>query len=302
MGTDDGVIRRLVPGSKFKDFYKWPDEQLEDMESTLAVQQFIHQKIRSDYTDLEAILDLPQGVDVNVWNYEHLRQFCYQLNELCVLLQPVCTAETCSQMTATDSWIFLCAVHKTPKECCAIEYIRHTLDGAANLLNSNRYFPSRVNLKESSVSKLPSTCRRVYRIFSHAFFHHKPIYDDFEKNTLLCHRFDRFVNKFDLMGQDLLIVPLDESDGYAKLKNNSVIEPNKESEEEATEVLEEDEGHYESVLPRKEEEGQEEEEEEENEITVREVPGEVQSDIIDVADVDDDDDDDDDDEDATIRE
>lgn len=46
-------------------------------------------------------------------------------------------------MTATEQWIFLCAAHKTPKECPAIDYTRHTLDGAACLLNSNKYFPSR---------------------------------------------------------------------------------------------------------------------------------------------------------------
>lgn len=28
-------------------------------------------------------------------------------------------------------------------ECCAIDYITHTLDGATALLNSSRYFPSR---------------------------------------------------------------------------------------------------------------------------------------------------------------
>ena len=50
---------------------------------------------------------------------------------------------------------------------------RHTLDGAACLLNSNKYFPSRVSIKESSVAKLGSVCRRVYRIFSHAYFHHR---------------------------------------------------------------------------------------------------------------------------------
>ena len=49
-------------------------------------------------------------------------------------------------MTATEQWIFLCAAHKTPKECPAIDYTRHTLDGAACLLNSNKYFPSRYNL------------------------------------------------------------------------------------------------------------------------------------------------------------
>ena len=92
---------------------------------------------------------------------------------LAVALQAECKPETCSQMTATEQWIFLCAAHKTPKECPAIDYTRHTLDGAACLLNSNKYFPSRVSIKESSVAKLGSVCRRVYRIFSHAYFHHR---------------------------------------------------------------------------------------------------------------------------------
>lgn len=71
------------------------------------------------------------------------RQFCMELNGLAVRLQSECKPETCTQMTATEQWIFLCAAHKTPKECPAIDYTRHTLDGAACLLNSNKYFPSR---------------------------------------------------------------------------------------------------------------------------------------------------------------
>jgi len=250
-GGSELVVRRINAGTKYRDFYSWPNEELDEMESTLAIQQYIQQKIRCDFTDIEGILELPMKVDVNVWNYEHLRQFCMQLNELCVMLQPVCNAETCSQMTATASWIFLCAVHKEPKECCAIDYIRHTLDGAASILNSNKYFPSRVNIKDSSVNKLPSTCRRVYRIFSHAYFHHKTIYDDFEGRTMLCHRFDRWVKKFDLITPDLLIVPLDDNsdnlsdnsdgDGYSTLINNSVIEAPNYKEEEA------DEGQYATV-------------------------------------------------------
>jgi hypothetical protein len=85
-------------------------------------------------------------------------------------------------MTATDQWIFLCAAHKSPKECPAIDYTRHTLDGAALLLNSSKYFPSRVSMKQTSVAKLGSISRRVYRIFSHAFYHHKHIFLDFEVN------------------------------------------------------------------------------------------------------------------------
>ena len=71
------------------------------------------------------------------------RQFCMELNGLAVRLQGECQPSTCTQMTATEQWIFLCAAHKTPKECPAIDYTRHTLDGAACLLNSNKYFPSR---------------------------------------------------------------------------------------------------------------------------------------------------------------
>ena len=117
------------------------------MDSTLAVQQYIQQTIRKDPQDVDIILTAPETQDEGIWKYEHLRQFCMELNGLAVKLQAECKPETCTQMTATEQWIFLCAAHKTPKECPAIDYTRHTLDGAACLLNSNKYFPSRVSIK-----------------------------------------------------------------------------------------------------------------------------------------------------------
>jgi len=178
------------------------------MESTLAVQQYIQQLIRRDPNDVDAILRSPEHQDEGVWKYEQLRQFCLDLNTITVRLQQECVPSVCNQMTATEQWIFLCAAHKNPRECSAIDYTRHTLDGAACLLNSNRYFPSRVNIKETSVQKLGSVCRRIYRIFSHAYFHHRQIYDEFEKETSLCKRFTKFVLKYDLMTSDILIVPI----------------------------------------------------------------------------------------------
>lgn len=41
-------------------------------------------------------------------------------------------------------------------------------------------FAFRVSIKESSVAKLGSVCRRIYRIFSHAYFHHRQIFDKYE--------------------------------------------------------------------------------------------------------------------------
>ena len=73
---------------------------------------------------MDHILSAPETQDEGVWKYEHLRQFCMELNGLAVKLQSECKPETCSQMTATEQWIFLCAAHKTPKECPAIDYTR----------------------------------------------------------------------------------------------------------------------------------------------------------------------------------
>lgn len=70
----------------------------------------------------------------------------------------------------------------------------------------------RVSIKESSVAKLGSVCRRVYRIFSHAYYHHRVIFDIFENETHLCRRFTHFVTKYNLMSKDNLIVPIFEDD------------------------------------------------------------------------------------------
>lgn len=67
----------------------------------------------------------------------------------------------------------------------------------------------RVSIKEASVGKLGSVCRRVYRIFSHAYFHHRRVFDEFESETFLCHRFTHFVTKYTLMSKENLIVPID---------------------------------------------------------------------------------------------
>ena len=45
----------------------------EEMDSTLAVQQYIQQLIRKDFTAVDDILKAPDSQDEGVWKYEHLR-------------------------------------------------------------------------------------------------------------------------------------------------------------------------------------------------------------------------------------
>lgn len=74
------------------------------MDSTVAVQQFIQQNIRKDPSKINDILNPPDGQDEGAWKYEHLRQFCMELNKLAVKLQAECNRESCAQMTATEQW------------------------------------------------------------------------------------------------------------------------------------------------------------------------------------------------------
>ncbi|KAK4471113.1 hypothetical protein MN116_005511 [Schistosoma mekongi] len=108
-------------------------------------------------------------------------------------------------------------------QCPAVDYTRHTLDGAACLLNSSKYFPSRVSIKVTSVNRLDSVCRRVYRIFSHAYYHHREIFDAFEESTALCKRFTTFVLKYNLMSKDNLIVPIPGAVDGAYIKSMNIV-------------------------------------------------------------------------------
>lgn len=88
-----------------------------------------------------------------------------------------------------SEWQYLCAVHEPPKACCAIDYCCHTLDWAANVLTSQKNFPSRLTLgseaaggTQQGVKQLTNIFRRVYRIFAHAWFQHRAVFWQVEGN------------------------------------------------------------------------------------------------------------------------
>ncbi|TPX51983.1 hypothetical protein CcCBS67573_g09968 [Chytriomyces confervae] len=162
-----------------------------------------------DNSDIEAIVRLPEGVDPAVWQCEHLRQLCLQLNQLVALLIPEClpSNEDCREMKAGE-WQYLCAAHVSPQPCSAIDYIIHTLDGATALLNSSKFFPSRATIPMASHKHFSSIARRLYRIFAHSWFHHREIFDDFENETCLYKRF-LFLStiEFQLIPEKLITIP-----------------------------------------------------------------------------------------------
>lgn len=125
----------------------------------------------------------PTGIDRSLWLYELTRFLTQHANDLLVALltkiDPACSAASCPEMRASE-WQYLCAVHDTPKACCAVDYCIHTLDWAGDILTSIKLFPSRMTLgppdgpgHQTAVRNITNVMRRVYRIFAHAWFQHR---------------------------------------------------------------------------------------------------------------------------------
>ena len=124
-----------------QDMYDWAHQEIDEMQSSLAVQQFIQQHVARNPSDIETILAPPEDQDPLVWQYEHLRcaqlysatrqllccdscslssgicsQFCMELNDLAVALQGECTPASCPKMIATADWEFVCAAPHSGRE------------------------------------------------------------------------------------------------------------------------------------------------------------------------------------------
>ncbi|CAE7199507.1 Mob4 [Symbiodinium sp. CCMP2592] len=124
--------------------WSWRARPFETYHGPLALAEYIQDLLREDPSDLDRIYELPSpDTDALVWQYEHLRQFVIEFNLLLVALTGTCTPETCPKMTASNDWQYLCAAHRKPQECAAIDYMTHTIDGSTALLTVACPFSSR---------------------------------------------------------------------------------------------------------------------------------------------------------------
>ncbi|KAM3142104.1 hypothetical protein pb186bvf_005758 [Paramecium bursaria] len=201
-------MRRNKIGSKSADLWAWDVEDISQMHGPLAIQEYIQELIRAEASNIKQIITPPPEVDVLVWQYEHLRQFILELNLLVTQLKGVCTAQTCPKMKATEDWLYLCAAHKKAQECSAIDYMIHNLDQSTSILSNIKNYPSRVQINQANATNNFSfIVRRLYRLFSHTYYNHREIFDEFENEMYLCTRFTEFALKFELMNNKLVTIP-----------------------------------------------------------------------------------------------
>ncbi|RPD65629.1 Mob1/phocein [Lentinus tigrinus ALCF2SS1-7] len=232
------IIQRPLKGSRISSFYPVKSlPPLSALDSAFQLQEYISLLIRLDVHDVERIVSIPgkgpsEGQDnadakvedkdgekdgsgsVNVdeacWVYEQLRRLAQDLSHpLITMLQQECTRSTCPEMKAGE-WLYLCVAHGNEgamEQCCAIDYILHTLDSATALLNSPRAFPSRLSVPATSHRHFSSLARRLGRIFAHAYFHHREAFEQAEAESSLYARFLALTSKFDLVPAEFLVIP-----------------------------------------------------------------------------------------------
>lgn len=210
--------RRIRPGTKAADMAAGPPlVPLNELESAFQLQEHLsalhyhHTQSNTIPITRETARKLatpPEGIDRTLWLYELCRFLIAQCNSLIVGFlfdDPPCSAATCPEMRASE-WQFLCAVHDTPKSCCAIDYCCHTLDWAANVVTNPKIFPSRFvapvsdsHDKGAALKNLVNVFRRLHRIFAHAWFQHRGVFWSVEGQTGLYVLFKTVCDTYDLL-------------------------------------------------------------------------------------------------------
>ncbi|KAF5324192.1 hypothetical protein D9619_011340 [Psilocybe cf. subviscida] len=218
------VIQRPLRGSRISTFYPVKNlPSLSSLDSAFQLQEYISLLIRLDVHDVDSIVSLPgtskkdatdgdaeKSVDEACWIYEQLRRLAQDLSHpLITTLQQECNRASCPEMKAGE-WLYLCVAHGNDgamEQCCAIDYILHTVDSATALLNSPRTFPSRLQIPQTSHRHFSSLARRLGRIFAHAYFHHREAFEQAEAESSLYARFLALTSKFDLVPPEFLVIP-----------------------------------------------------------------------------------------------
>lgn len=204
-------VRRNLPGTRGKDMFRWEYLPLEKTEGFFAMQEYLQKIIRDDPSNVKFIVSLPKNQDKAVWQVEHIRQIVQDLNVYLVALDPVCNKDTCPKMIARDE--FLCATHgRKPKDCCAIDYMIHTISWATAQLNNEATFPSRIHIQPKALGTIGDLVRRLYRFLAHTYMHHRAVFDQLESSTFLCSRLVCFALTYKLMakGQPVMTIPLED--------------------------------------------------------------------------------------------
>jgi hypothetical protein len=198
----------VVPGTSSSKL-TMPVKPYDELKGKYAVADYVKSHAKLEPSNVDNLITEPENFQYStaVWLYEHLRQMCRDIGFLLAELNEECNPKSCPEMRVTDQFHFLCAAHVGTKNCSAIDYSTHTLEGVVSLLNNAQAFPNCTDIENKSIPKFRTILRRLYRILAHAHYHHKSIFTTFESKSFLTLRVHKFALKYSLIAEDQLIIP-----------------------------------------------------------------------------------------------
>ncbi|XP_077969605.1 MOB kinase activator 3A-like isoform X1 [Styela clava] len=127
--------------------------------------------------DLKAIVNLPEGEDLNDWIAVHVVDFFNRINLIYGTVADFCTDEACPIMSGGPKYEYRWQdnhKYRKPTVLPAPHYIQLLMAWIEDLINDDSVFPTRVGTPFPKT--FPSTCKkiltRLHRVFIHVYIHH----------------------------------------------------------------------------------------------------------------------------------
>jgi hypothetical protein len=188
----------------------------DDSSSNFASMELIQKMIQQDPSKIDRIISLPETAnpeqDQDAWIYEHMRQFLLDLNHFIVAHAEICTKETQPEMKITgvksgEELVFLSPAFNPPQAVPAIDYMIQIVTQAGQTLNDTKIFPNRISISKKGMKEIKTLTRRLYRLFAFSYFVHPERWQEYEKETHLCERYQKFLKMYDLMPKKQFLIP-----------------------------------------------------------------------------------------------
>ena len=178
-----------------------------------SLEEFIDEYLHDFHSDVESYSKLPPSLSQrfpaaqasivsSAFQMCVIRHIILTIeHEILPSLFALCLPDACPRMIASDEWHFLCAPHADkPRDCCAIDYMQHTVDSC-----SSTFLLMEGKQQSVAVKQYHSIVRRLFRIYGHVYFHHP---DFFHKHASLeCGKFYLFLKQFGLWKADMGVIP-----------------------------------------------------------------------------------------------
>ncbi|KAL1131090.1 hypothetical protein AAG570_012327 [Ranatra chinensis] len=157
--------------------------------------------------NLRAVVQLPEGEELNDWIAVHVVDFFNRINLIYGTVSEYCTDETCPTMSGGSRFEYLWAdgaKYKKPTQLPAPQYVALLIDWIETQINDETLFPisTEVPFPKTFVPLCRKILTRLFRVFVHVYIHHfdRIVYIGAEPHVNTCYKhFYYFVKEFDLV-------------------------------------------------------------------------------------------------------